>query len=89
MSCLAVFCLANLYVSVELTQPRYRVRYNEGYWCTNHQCDGPLADVHLGMRINLDRVEIDYGLRHQSFPMEPYDKGQNGPFVRIEWRPFK
>ena len=88
--CTILFCLSMLYVNVELSEPGYNAKYNEGMWCTNHFCRGPQATVKVGMPILVnERTLIYYGFKHTSFINEPHDKGQNTPFVSITWVPFR
>lgn len=88
--CSLLFCLANLYVNLEVSQPKFNAQYEEGYFCTDHYCKGPLTEVKLGMRVEISKHwELDYGFKHSSFVLEPNDKGQNIPFIKVEWRPFK
>lgn len=97
MSCLLVWaatCLldpSNVYVRGEiLPNPGYRMENNEGYWCRNHECRGPLAELRVGVHVELPKGwRLDYGLLHRSFPFEKYDKGLNVPFVSLEWRPWR
>ncbi len=94
--CTILFCLANLYINVELAGPQ-RVystpTHEEGYFCGTKvgYCKGPMATVKIGMPIALGRNDmlIYYGLKHTSFPGEVHDKGQNTPFVSFTWMPFR
>jgi hypothetical protein len=88
--CTILFCLANLYINVELSQPISSNQREEGYWCVNHWCRGPQAIVKVGMPIPVgDKMLIYYGFKHTSFPMESMDKGQDMPFVSFTWVPFR
>lgn len=89
MSCALLFCLANLYLSAEV-QPGQQVEKNlEGPWCENHWCRGPVGDVRIGMRAYLPNGwQMDYGVMHRSYIME-HDRGYEGVFIKIEWRPFQ
>lgn len=89
--CSLLFCLMNLYVTGEIkANPGYDMWRNEGYWCMDHRCEGPLAEIRIGMAVQLPKGwELDYGFLHQSFPMENGDKGMNVPFVSLTWRPFR
>lgn len=97
MSCFILFCLSNLYVDVELSKPRFYTEikegeYNrlEGWWCSTRACKGPLAEVKIGMPVQVtDRVSVTYGYKHMSFPQEKKDKGQDGLFLNVKWEPFK
>lgn len=95
MSCSILFCLANLYINVELSAPQKvydTPTHLEGYFCGTNVgfCKGPQATVKIGMPIPVgDNMLIYYGFKHTSFPMEVHDKGQNSPFVSFTWVPFK
>lgn len=92
--CTILFCLANLYINVELAPSESFARntHQEGYWCgdAGRYCRGPMATVKIGMPIPVgDKMLIYYGFKHTSFPMEPTDNGQNVPFVSFTWVPFR
>lgn len=92
--CTILFCLANLYINVELADSKvYRSpTHDEGYLCGTRVgfCRGPLATVKIGMPVPIrDNMLIYYGFKHTSFPMESTDKGQNTPFISWTWVPFK
>lgn len=90
--CTVAFCLANLYVNVEVTgQPvLHEDKGNyEGYWCYNHWCHGPLATLKIGMPVLVnDHAVIYYGIKHTSFLSDRSDLGQNTWFVSFTYMPF-
>ena len=100
MNCLTQLALAclfqteNAYVSLDVFYTPYR--YNEspsgrmeGPWCERHYCDGPQGTFRIGMEAPLpNNFTLKYGLQHQSYVVEN-DKGFNGAFVSVEWRPFR
>lgn len=92
MICTMVFCVASLYVDVELSKPKFYITpvRNEGYWCSYRSCKGPLADLTIGMPVQVtEEIRIAYGFKHSSFPMDRKDVGQNGWFISFKWEPFK
>lgn len=91
MECLlAIACLfnsSNLYVSGDL----YTQVSNRDYgrrWCFNRPCYGTLAELRIGMKVDITpSMQIDYGLRHTSFPDEN-DRGEESAFLGFTYRPF-
>lgn len=93
--CTIAFCLANLYVNVEVAGPQKAFAmehvHEEGAWCENHYCKGNPVTLKIGMPIALGRDDmlIYYGLKHTSFLQEKHDTGQNTWFISITWMPFR
>lgn len=93
--CTIAFCLANLYVNVEVSEPTkfYLGNQAEGYVCpgrNQHWCNGPMGTLKIGMPVKIDdTMVIYYGVKHTSFIMEPHDRGQNQWFVSFTWMPFR
>lgn len=92
MNCLlAIACLLapdNLYVTGQLFAPITH-QYREGAWCRNHWCEGPMADLRIGMRAPLtSAMELDFGIRHVSFVSES-DRGHESAYVSVTWRPWR
>lgn len=91
--CTIAFCMANLYVNVEVTEPQkvhFSSDHSEGNWCDHHWCRGPIGTLKIGMPIKIqDNMVVYYGVKHTSFITEPHDKGQNSWFVSVTWMPFR
>lgn len=68
-------------------------RETQGALCSDGRnswrCRGPLAEVKLGMVIEISRnVSLDVGYLHRSF-LTDRDYGTNGPYASLTWRPWR
>ncbi len=96
MTCLLTWmsvCLvdpANLYASAGLYPNNAHPSNYEGAWCWDHWCRGPIGEVKLGLVVELNgTLDLDVGVLHRSFPLEPYDEGTNGAYAVLTWRPWR
>lgn len=81
-----LFDPSGVYVSAHAHQVQAGERGSR--WCKDHLCQGLMSEFKFGVRVDLTRrIELDYGIRHQSFPLE-YDRGEESLFAGITWRPF-
>lgn len=87
--CTIAFCLANLYVTGEISQPVQEYKNYEGAaWCTDHWCSGPIGELTIGMLVPISpEVTVTYGVTHESYIMES-DRGQERFFFSFTWRPL-
>lgn len=79
---------SNLYVTAGISS-QLEADPQEGRWCANHFCKGPLGELKIGMLVEVNpRLEIDYGFRHTSF-VKDNDTGEESVFASVTWRPFR
>lgn len=94
MSCALLFasvCLidpSNLYATAGLSD-QLRADPDEGRWCDDHFCRGPMAELKIGMTVEVSpKIQFDYGLRHTSF-INDNDRGEESAYLSVTWRPFR
>ena len=79
---------SNAYLTVGVSS-QLQADPDEGRWCADHYCRGPLGELRIGMRVEISpRFELDYGLRHTSF-IKDNDRGEESFYASVTWRPFK
>lgn len=91
MDCLAIFCLANLFMKGELGIQDTYDPPPEGYtyWYEPNQTSPYLGAFSIGFEGDFSRKWAgSFYYRHESMPLLP-DTGQDVLWVSVTWRPFR
>lgn len=88
---ICVFDPSNVYVSASLAAPITEAHHDgEGHWCNDRWCPGPVGMAEIGVIVELpERLEVRYGIRHESMAFIFNDRGQEYLFAEVSWRPFR